>query len=37
MQDAKTWAQRFPMDRPPSMEELDRYADNQIGRASCRE
>ena len=30
MQDAKTWAQRFPMDRPPSMEELDRYADNPL-------
>ena len=30
MQDAKTWAQRFPMDRPPSMEELDRYADNSL-------
>ncbi|MDE6455197.1 MAG: DUF3788 domain-containing protein [Dysosmobacter sp.] len=30
MTDAKTWAQRFPMDRPPSMEELDQYADNPL-------
>ena len=26
----KNWAQLFPMDRQPSMEELDRYADNPL-------
>lgn len=30
MSDATKWAQRFPMDRTPSMEELDRYADNPL-------
>ena len=28
--DTRTWAQRFPMDRQPSMEELDRYADSPL-------
>lgn len=30
MSDAKAWARRFPIDRPPSMEELDQYADNPL-------
>nr|WP_325229092.1 DUF3788 domain-containing protein [uncultured Oscillibacter sp.] len=28
--DVKKWPQLFPMDRQPSMEELDRYADNPL-------
>ncbi len=28
--DVKKWTQLFPMDRQPSMEELDRYADNPL-------
>ena len=30
LSDTKNWAQLFPMDRQPSMEELDRYADNPL-------
>lgn len=28
--DVKKWSQLFPMDQQPSMEELDRYADNPL-------
>ena len=30
MSETMTWAQLFPPDRPPSLEELDRYADNSL-------
>ncbi len=30
MPDTKNWTQLFPMDRKPSMEELDQYADNPL-------
>lgn len=30
MSDILTWAQRFPMDRQPSLEEMDRYVDNPL-------
>ena len=30
MPDTKNWAQLFPMDRKPSVEELDQYADNPL-------
>lgn len=30
MDEMKSWAQLFPMDRKPSMEELDQYADNPL-------
>ena len=30
MPDTKNWTQLFPMDRKPSVEELDRYADNPL-------
>lgn len=30
MPDTKKWPQLFPMDRKPSMEELDQYADNSL-------
>ena len=31
MPDTKNWTQLFPMDRKPSVEELDQYADNPLG------
>ena len=30
MPDTKNWTQLFPMDRKPSVEELDQYADNPL-------
>lgn len=30
MSDAMKWAQRFSMDRPPTMEEMDQYAGNPL-------
>ncbi|MCI9002701.1 MAG: DUF3788 domain-containing protein [Oscillibacter sp.] len=30
MSETMTWAQLFPPDRPPSLEELDRYAGNSL-------
>ena len=30
MPNITNWAQLFPMDQAPSMEELDRYADNPL-------